>query len=82
MSACDATRLRLKQDFLLMLTVDNLGTAEHLAIDDGGPSLASLRPYIWPEWEYRIDQLIRFQAAEQHIGIPNWATCAQPRKSQ
>lgn len=68
----DRARLRAKQDFLIMLVVDMAGMPEDLRIDEGGPVLADVRRYVYPEWEVRVDALLRHWAGELQVGLPDW----------
>jgi hypothetical protein len=65
-------RLRVKQDFLLMLVVDMGGMAEALHVTEGGPTLADMRRFVYPEWEGHVDRLVAYWAEEHHVGLPNW----------
>ena len=59
--------LRRKQDRLLALIgKDFADTYPNLRISDhpGAPTLAQLKPMIWPEWEGAIDSAIRLRLYE------------------
>lgn len=75
----DRLRLRLKQDFLLMLVVDMSGKPEDIQIDEGGPTLAALRRFVFPEWEGRVNALLSHWAWEQRprVNLPNWEKLVQ-----
>lgn len=75
----DRLRLRLKQDFLLMLVVDMSGKPEDLPIDEAGPTLAALRRFVFPEWEGRVNALLSHWAGEQRpvVTVPNWEKLVQ-----
>lgn len=70
----DRARLRAKQDFLIMLVMDMAGMPEDLRLAEGGPVLADVRRFIYPEWESRIDVLVEHWAGEQRprVGVPDW----------
>ena len=65
-------RLRVKQDFLLMLVVDMGNTPETLRLAEGGPTLADVRRFVYPEWEGRVDMLLSAWAEEFRVGLPDW----------
>ena len=65
-------QLRMKQDFLLMIAVDMCGHPESRLITEGGPSLASLRGCIHPEWSNYIDTAIRLLAKDNNVAVPDF----------
>lgn len=80
-SDSERDELRLKQDFLIMLAVDNAGFPESYRITDhaGAPTLSDLRAYIYPDWEHAIDQQIRELAREQRVGVPDFGRLTPAR---
>ena len=66
--------LRLKQDFLAMLTdMGNFPGHFRIAEEAGAPSVADIRKYIYPDWEHTIDRQIRALAKEQGVGVPDFS---------
>jgi uncharacterized short protein YbdD (DUF466 family) len=73
------TRLRLKQDFLVMLAgMSNY--EEYLRIDekDTAPSIAQLRIAVYPDWEGIVDGHIQSMANRMSpkVGVPDFAYLA------
>lgn len=80
MSDLERRRLRLKQDFLVMLA--EMGKfPENLHITDhpGAPTLAKIREFVYPEWEHSVDAKIRELAAAQSpkVGVPDFDALAR-----
>lgn len=66
--------IRMKQDFLLMLTVDMRNTPESFRVYDhpGAPTLTQLRGTIHPDWEMSMDHQIKEFAADSKLEVPDF----------
>ncbi len=73
----NATRLRLIQDFLLMLTdMRNLPRSLHIA-ENSPIKLSMLTRAIYPEWESTMLTQIRDFAKDSRVGVPDFQQLAQ-----
>lgn len=78
MNDTQRTRLRLTQDFLLMLAVDMQQLPETLRVAENCPvTLAQLRGLVFPEWEGLLLQQVHALAAELHVGVPDFQQLAE-----
>jgi len=71
------TRLRLEQDFLIMLVADMSHFDENLPLTEGAPTCKQMRQYVYPEWESTILQSINTWAKEHRVGVPNFDRLAE-----
>lgn len=85
MTDTQATRLRMKQDFLIMLSVDMGGFPESFRITDhaGAPTIRQIREFVYPDWEHTVDSKIRELAASYSpkVGVPNFDNLASRGRS-
>ncbi len=65
-------RLRLEQNFLIMLLSDMSHFSEDLPLTEGAPTVRQMREFVYPEWEGVIMQSLRTWAKEHRVGVPNF----------
>ncbi len=73
--------LRMKQDFLIMLAVDMEAYPETHVLTEGGPTLAQMRRYVYPDWEGYIDSTIRRIAGDRNVSVPDFEALAVKTRS-
>ncbi len=75
------SRLRLEQDFLIMLLADMSHFDENLPLTEGAPCVRQMRQFVFPEWEGTIMQSLRTWAKEHRVSVPDFnhlvKVCAQ-----
>jgi hypothetical protein len=72
------TEIRLKQDFLRMLTVDMANQPEsfHICENPSSPTLTQISKCIYPTWEYAVEQAISEWAVRFNVGVPDFTVLA------